>query len=253
MTEDSPAVTDAPSPIMQRIQARLDALGLSERKASLDAVGNASVIRNIRTGATKDPGVKTFQALAPVLKTTPEWLAYGVDVANGNTPVEAARGAGPASLYLPVTGEVAAGTWLEVDQLIDHPVFDPIPVPADPRWPRADQYALITRGTSIDRIARDGDVLCCVDTRGRAYRPSDDHLVIVERSRDGGGLIERTAKKYRRNGDLHEFWPDSDDPRWTKPIVLDPREPSESVVVEVVARVIFVYRGVAQESGPQPI
>ena len=226
--------------VLARIQERLNVVGISERAASIEAFGHGSAIRNIRLGATKDPSIFTMRKLAPILQTTPEYLAFGT-IGDPSAPALKAFSVHP-SLYLPVTGEVAAGQWREHDTTIDHPVYDPVPVPVDPRWPKDAQFALITRGTSINRQARDGDYLACVDARATRYQPRDDELVIVERRRDGGGLIERTAKKYKRAGEVFELWPDSDDPRWQEPIIIDPREPVEGVEVAVIAFVAWIHR-----------
>lgn len=68
-----------PSPIYARIKERLDALGLSEREASLEATGSAGTIRNIRLGKSEDPRYSTLEKLAKVMKVTPQWLQTGDD------------------------------------------------------------------------------------------------------------------------------------------------------------------------------
>lgn len=227
---------DAISPAVARIAERLTALGMSERAASLKAFGHPSAIRNMRKGATKDPGIHTLEKLAPVLEAPVEWLAFGVGAAASATR------ALPGQFYLPVMGEVQAGNWREHDGTIDHPVFDPIPVPADPRWPAEAQYALITRGNSINRQAKDGDFLACVDAEATRYEAQNGDLVIVERTRFGGAMIERTAKRYYRRDDLYELWPDSDDPDFQNPIVVDPHDPEEGTSVRVLAFVAWIHR-----------
>lgn len=243
MDTNTVELTPQAAGVLARIQDRLKATGLSERAASIQAFGHPSAIRNIRNGMTKDPSITTMTKLAGVLDTSPEYLAFGTSGVPANDPGK------PFSinpnLYLPVTGEVAAGQWREHDTTIDHPIYDPVPVPVDPRWPKDAQYVLITRGTSINRQARDGDYLACVDARVTRYQPRDEELVIVERRRDGGGLIERTAKKFKRAGEVFELWPDSDDPRWQEPIVVDPREPVEGMEIEVIAFVAWVHRCIA--------
>lgn len=63
--------------IKDRIQQRLEAVGLSARAASLKATGSDGTIRNILTDKSADPRLGTLQKLAPVLDTTVEWLLYG--------------------------------------------------------------------------------------------------------------------------------------------------------------------------------
>lgn len=223
------------SPAVARIQERLQALGLSERAASLRAFGHASAIRNMRTGATKDPGIHTLEKLAPVLEAPVEWLAFGI----GATARPRAL---PGQLFLPVIGAVQAGNWREHDASIDHAVHDPIPVAVDSRWPAEAQYALITHGTSINRQAKEGDYLGCVDAEATNYQAQNGDLVIVERTRYGGAMIERTAKRYYQNENVFELWPDSDDPDFQKPIVVDPLDPKEGTTVRVLAFVAWIHR-----------
>ncbi|WP_280141033.1 XRE family transcriptional regulator [Methylobacterium sp. UNC378MF] len=121
---------------------------------------------------------------------------------------------------LSVVGEVAAGRWIEIDDFVDEPAFDPVPVRSDPRWPSEHQYGLVVRGESINRFAADGDVLVCISAIPTRYRPKDGDLVIVELRRNAGLLRQRTAKRFLRTDTHVELWPDSDHERWQKPIII---------------------------------
>jgi SOS-response transcriptional repressor LexA len=152
---------------------------------------------------------------------------------------------------LPVIGEVAAGRWLEADDHVDVPAYDPVPVQPDARWRVEDQYGLVVRGTSLNRIAVDGDILACVSAVAIRYKPAEDDLVIVEMRRNSGLLRQRTAKRYMKQNSHIELWPDSDDPRWQKPIII-PKGPTalESMIededgrieVSIIALVTWVHR-----------
>ncbi|MFG1334010.1 hypothetical protein V5F41_22500 [Xanthobacter autotrophicus] len=140
-----------------------------------------------------------------------------------------------------VAGEVAAGTWLEIlddfdpsDATGDWPVS---PIPADPRYPALAQFDLKVRGTSINRYAREGEILRCVDLHRSDMDFHDGDLVIVRRKRLD--LIETTAKRVRFSGGKLELWPESDDPHWQTPVVL--AGGNEDDVIEVTAVVIFKY------------
>lgn len=63
--------------IASRIQQRLDELGLSARKASLDSGLSDSFIRNILTGKSTSPRGDTLAKLASALQTTEAWLLRG--------------------------------------------------------------------------------------------------------------------------------------------------------------------------------
>ena len=240
--------TDDDQAVLSRIQARIDALGLSERGAAEQSGLSASAIRNIREGKSQSPRLDTMRKLAPTLKVTPEWLAFGVDEDIAKAQEETAK-LEPA--FLPVIGEVAAGRWLEADDHVDAPEYDPVPVQPDSRWRKEDQYGLLVRGTSLNRIALDGDILACVNAIAARYKPREDDLVIVEMRRNAGLLRQRTAKRYMRQGSHVELWPDSDDPRWQKPIII-PLGPNalESTLddeegridVSIIALVTWVHR-----------
>jgi transcriptional regulator with XRE-family HTH domain len=155
---------------------------------------------------------------------------------------------------LDVPGEVAAGRFLTVDTAVDETVYERAPVVPDARYPRMAQYGLVVRGTSINQIAIDGDILHCVDIGISGHQPQNGELVIVEQMQFGGHLRERTAKVYRvAEGGSVELHPDSDDPRWREPIYVPRRElewkPREDLQVSVRAFVIGTYRPL--QKGPR--
>lgn len=153
---------------------------------------------------------------------------------------------------LRIEGEVAAGRWIEVHGDVDgelsyHDIYDNVPVALDHRWPRAVQYGLIVRGTSINNVAIDGDVLTCVGLHETSYRLREYDLVIVEQRRDAGLLIERTAKRWLEHDDRYELWPDSSDPRWQTPIVVPKKvgfenEAEDGITISVKAFVTWIHR-----------
>lgn len=72
-----------PNSLADRIQQRLDALGLSARAASRAAGGSDSTIRNILTGASESPRLDTVRKLAKILQVSESWLATGEDGPTG--------------------------------------------------------------------------------------------------------------------------------------------------------------------------
>lgn len=208
-------IVDDKQAVLARISERLEALGLSERAAVLKAGLSASAIRNVREGKSRKPKLDTLGKLAPVLETSPEWLAYGT-----GTEIAAVSGVAESGDGLSVIGEVAAGRWLEADDHVDEPVFDRLPVQYDTRWPQEDQFGLVVRGTSLNRVAIDGDILVCVKASALLGAIREDELVIVEMRRNAGLFRQRTAKRYVPRDTHVELWPDSDDPRWQNPIII---------------------------------
>lgn len=218
--------------LRNRIQSRLTKTGKTPQTASKEARLGPDALRDLIRKPDVLPRIDTLYALAPVLDTTPEWLAFGVGSSDGSgTPGGVA-----------VIGEVAAGLWFDTEGGVDRPNYEQYPLPADQRYPPVAQYGLIVRGNSINRVAREGEVLHCLDVGITGIEPVNGDLVIVERRRAQGGQKEVTAKVVRRKGPLIELAPDSDDPRWSEPLVLDPRNAPEDEEIAIVAIVIAVYK-----------
>lgn len=126
-----------------------------------------------------------------------------------------------------IVGDVAAGVWSEPDV---H--FEPIAttVAVDARWPEHAVYLLRVRGTSINRQARDGDLVMCLDLHAAPRDFQHGDWVVAERT-DADGRRETTVK--RVTGNRHTgvvLSPDSDDPAFQTPIKLG-RTDGETVEV----------------------
>lgn len=217
--------------ILQRIDERLQSTGKTDRGAALEAGLGADAIRDLRRKGKTMPTLDTLEKLAPVLDTTPEYLAFAK---------RSRTFRGRAAPAMPIKGEVAAGLWLEIDAS-DEPEFEDVAVAFDPKWPQEAQYGLIVRGTSVNRVARPGDVLQCVDIGISGVGAQDGDMVIVERRRAQAGQKEVTAKRFHRRGKVVELIPDSTDPRWKDSLILDPRKAPEGEEIAVIAVVIGVY------------
>lgn len=63
--------------LASRIKERLEKLGLSERKASLEAGLSDSFLRNIREGKSLSPRIDTLEKIAEILQTNAQWLISG--------------------------------------------------------------------------------------------------------------------------------------------------------------------------------
>lgn len=138
---------------------------------------------------------------------------------------------------VPVIGIVRAGTWQDVSAG-DSSLYDV--VPAAPDAPAEWQYAYTVEGTSLDKIAQPGDILVCIDCIKSRVDIKDGDLVVVERSRYGGQMVERTAKRIRRTISGIELWPESNDPLFQDPILLDGLIDGDTV--EVRAKVLWIMK-----------
>lgn len=215
---------------LRRLDAGLKEKKLSDRAASLQAGGNESLVRDWRRKAKAVPTIDKIWAMAEVVGRSPEYLAWGV-TRRGARPETATR--------VKITGEVAAGLWLDLDGFEDRD-YPQHPLPIDERYPLEAQYGLVVVGTSINRVAHTGDILHCVDRAIGGAEPESGDLVIVERRR--GGQKEITAKRYRPRGAVIDLEPDSLDPRWRDPIVYNPRIVGGDEQVAITAIVIGIYK-----------
>lgn len=109
--------------VLERIERRLVAVGLTATAASRAAGLSEDAIRNLRrakkSGGHQGLSTRTIAALAPVLKTTPAWLLTG----EGD---EAAVDAGT----VPVVGYVGAGAAAHFYDAAQGP-FDRVEAPED--------------------------------------------------------------------------------------------------------------------------
>lgn len=240
--------------LASRVQRRLDHAGKSARAVSLATKLSDAFVLNILNGKSKSPRAANLAKLAAVLETTSEWLleGKGPEVVAENVTERVSSAKEPPvpvlSGGLRVLGDVAAGRFLSLDSAVDETVYEWAPITPHPSYPEGAQYGLVVRGTSINQIALDGDILHCVDIQASGHMPQNGELVIVEQIHLGGHMRERTAKVLKEVGDERfvELWPDSDDPKWQEPILVPHRVYSHHVEpdlkVEIRAFVIGSYR-----------
>jgi hypothetical protein len=97
-----------PAAVLERIEARLKVLNMTENAASL-AAGKPDAIRNLRrgvqSGARKGISTATLAALAPVLKSSVEWLLTG-----RNAPISE-EAVVDAAVSVPYAEAIQALTW----------------------------------------------------------------------------------------------------------------------------------------------
>ncbi len=230
--------------LMARIEVRLQQLGISARRASLDSGMGADAIRDIGRKPDSSPTIATIEKLAIGLRTTPEWLAFDIDDRPASSP---AKDGG-----LRVEGEVRAGSWLDVDLDVDGRVkdldhFPSVPVNRDTRYPADSQFGLIVRGTSINRHAVEGDILACVEMFALNREIVNDELVVVERTRNAGHQLERTAKFYEKHPDHYKLWPCSTDKKYQEPLIVPAsvglgEADDKGEVISVRALVLWIHR-----------
>lgn len=168
--------------VLDRVERRLEATGVSATAASKAAGLSEDAIRNMRRAVEKDArqGVSTATifALAPVLGTTPSWLLEGRGTEEATVPIIGRVGADADGTVIYTTGQQSG---------------DRAPVPPGGS---VDSVALEVIGHSMRGIADDGALLY-FDTQ--KLPPTPDMLgypAIVETD-DGRVLLKRLLKGSR--------------------------------------------------------
>lgn len=209
--------------------------GRSLRSISLEAGLNAQYLQHMITKQAQ-PSIPKLKAICDALGIDWMKLLTGSPEPNGELKPVALTGTS-----IPVIGYVAAGKWLEVDPLNqDHEPIDTINFLPDSSLPADRTFGLIVDGDSLNKIAPPGSTLICVYFEGMAHDVADETLVIVERRRDGGELVEVTAKRYRKREKHIELWPESNHPDWQKPIILNGHdERIETRITGIVKRIVI--------------
>ncbi|AII27771.1 hypothetical protein B9J07_12905 [Sinorhizobium sp. LM21] len=138
-----------------------------------------------------------------------------------------------------VRGKVAANTWMDVDEM-DFTYEDMEVVPSLSGYPAAWQFGLRVDGNCLNKVASHGDILVCLDVIKAVEEINENDLVIVERRKYYGQMVQRTAKRVRRTAKGFELWPESTDPAHQEPILL--YESTEGEDVSIIGKVLWILR-----------
>lgn len=137
-----------------------------------------------------------------------------------------------------VNGPVKASAWQEADREI--PEEDAVYVPTVSQYPDEWQRAYTVEGPSLNKIAREGDVLVCLSLSDSGADFTDGDLVIAERRRFHGQMFERTAKRVKATLHGFELWPESDHPDFQEPLPVG--DLGEDDHIDVAAKVLWILR-----------
>ena len=220
--------------VLDRIQERRQALGLSERQLLSKAGVGEKALYHLRIGHAPKPA--TLQKIAAVLGLPTPFL---LDAAT-KTDTKSGEPSAAAMDVVFVQGAVQAGVWHAALEW-DASDWYGVTVPQSRKHPGRQRFGLEVRGTSMDRHYPDGTVVLVIkfDAIGRLPRPGD-HVVVLQRSRNGAEW-EATLKEYDRDaGGRHLLWPRSTDPDFQVPIIIAADElpvsdGSEPVPLQVTA------------------
>ena len=230
----------------QKLQALKDRTGLSLRAIAREmGYSQASSIQRYFSPDYSEPAlpanfVSKLLAVLPGKGSPPITREEVLELASGTVAeIQRKRPSLPRS-GVPVVGEVAAGLWMEA-ALFETENLEESTISYDVRFPPQAQYVVKVRGESLNRIAANGDLLLCVDYLAAGLELKENDLVLVERSRDNGMTIERTAKRLIKLNGESELMPESDDPRFQETIVY--REGDfDHTEVKIKARIVMVFK-----------
>lgn len=165
-------------------------------------------------------------------------LAAAIGVATPTVTQQPAQSVRPA--FLPIRYEVGAGVWRSVDDPQDF--YGSGPVLPDPAFNGFHQWLERVVTDSMDRDYPIGTLLHVVDAIDIGYAPRTGDHVVIERRRDGGGVVERTVKEVIITPSKIEFWPRSNNPKWDGPISLADGQDAEGCTVEIRGLVLGSYK-----------
>jgi transcriptional regulator with XRE-family HTH domain len=217
---------------VDRLNRKFEATGWSKMRLAKEAgVPYDSVLKYLG-GKVEQPRGDMLDRLARAVGVTALWLEHGLD----DTSLTVLDNKSGQIAPIPVIGFVKAGIWQDVREGGPADMF----VPSIGGYPVRLQKAYIVDGESLNKIARPGDVLICLDLIGSAVSIVENDLVIVEMTKHEGEFVDRSAKRVRKTKTGYELWPESDHPDHQEPIVLE--EADDGTEFRISAKVLWIIR-----------
>lgn len=202
--------------LLSRIDERVKALRISERKALLNAGLDLATIRRIRS-RNQVPSPQILAKLEAALQAPPGYLIEAV-----TERAAPARRIELETVY--VRGAVQAGVWREAIEW-DPGEWFPVTVPVDRLRPGLRRFGLLVRGNSMNRLYPDGTVVIVVKFAELGRPPRTGDRVLVLRRSSSEDVFEATLKEYELDAQgRHVLWPRSSDPEFQTPIILSGRD-----------------------------
>lgn len=227
---------DAPEQIRSWLLQTMETKGWSARHwANAADVTPSTVQRALKEDYKFVTSSRTLAKLAKAAGVPPPDLS-GTRGLGGGTAGE---------VRLPIRYEVAASGFLPRDELPQRPCGYRR-VQAIRPFQDFTQWLERVVNESMNRIIPPGSLVHVVDAIEIGYAPNHDDVVVVERVRGNGWLVERTVKQVAMTSEGVELWPRSHNPRYQSPISLvGGAEPEEDVQVHIVGLVIRAYMNFA--------
>lgn len=194
-------------------------------------------VRDILIGKSKHPRADTILKIAGALHVDPSALLDPDAPAGGIQPLSGDE------IVLPVRYAVAAGAWRAQDEYEDLPAEYDTAIRFKP-FEAFHQWLVRVQGDSLNRLIPDGSLAHVVDAIQIGYQPRQNDIVVVERTRSQGQMIERSLKQVEITpGGVVELWPRSYNDRWNAPLAFNDIEHEEGMSVQIVGLVLRAYIG----------
>ncbi|WP_436356397.1 helix-turn-helix domain-containing protein [Brevundimonas sp. CEF1] len=234
--------------LAKRIQARLDELGMTARRASLEAGLSPGAVGKMLSGESESPRAKNLQSLATVLQCNPAYLTGGME--------EPGDLVGPVDgdPTIRIAGEARLGSWsVSHEPMAGAGVLFMPPLPDAPAMR---QQAIILVDRHMDDLFPPKTILH-LET-GKSIALDDGDVVVISRLRFNGEMAEITARQVRIRGFQTGGSPIELTTRYRDPILNDVIEytPSGSNQYEgdepggdkvlIIGRAVRAYIGLAK-------
>jgi transcriptional regulator with XRE-family HTH domain len=173
--------------LAKRVQARLDELGMSARRASLTAGLGPDAVRSILKGRSQSPRAQNLSALATALRCDTKYLLGEVEEPGFPEQWLVSR------TTVPVRGEVKHGAWWEgsnIPEGIGVLLIAPVP-----DYDAFRQYALRMSDQSLEELAPKGSFVHVISAASKRYTFKRHDVVQVIRSRYGQELFEWSMRQ----------------------------------------------------------
>lgn len=221
----------------QRLQEAIDDLGWSKAELQRRSGISYDSINKYLRGEVDNPRGNVLEKLAETIGRPSLWLKEGI----GDAPQEVTKQNG-RSIAAAVRATVEAGAWREVDQL-DQSEPEWVTIDPDPRFPNVTHDIYKVAGDSMNKLEPNpitpGSRVVALrfDEIRNRYPLRDGLVVVVQRARDGGHVLELSIKQVAWFSDRIEFQPRSSNPVH-KPIVVEHDTwEDDGVTVEIVGLV----------------
>lgn len=226
--------------LIDRIEHRLDEMGLNAKTASVKAGHGATFVSDIINGKNQNPTLVVIQSLARILECDVGYLT-------GEQP-EPRHGGTDLVAEIPVIGMAEAGSF-RVMADVDHEIINnikTISAKRSLRFPKRQHFALEVRGDSMNAARPnpilDGAIVLCVDM-GAELEIESGNIYAVRRTLDDGQTWECTVKRAQVYRSRYELRPESNNPKY-EPLIIPRdagREADDGKQVEAIGLVYGVF------------